>query len=90
MTVHLEVVGVVQGVGFRWFARELAQRLGLAGWVRNRQDGVVEIAAMGDEAAVERFVTAMRRGPSGARVDEVRSLPTESLGTLPHPFAISR
>ena len=58
MQLHVVVRGRVQGVGFRWFVREAARALGLAGWVRNRPDGSVEVAAEGDAAS---------RGPRCAR-----------------------
>ena len=62
--------GRVQGVGFRYFAADAAAREGIAGWVRNRDDGRVEIAAEGEAEAVSRFEHAVRHGPSHARVDE--------------------
>jgi acylphosphatase len=65
------VRGEVQGVGFRWAAREEAARLGLVGGVRNLRDGSVEAEAQGDEEAVERFAAWLRRGPRWARVTEV-------------------
>ena len=77
---RVEVRGRVQGVGFRWFARESARRHGLAGWVRNRDDGGVEVAASGPPEAVERFLGELRRGPAGARVDDLVALPVEGLG----------
>ena len=89
-TVHLEVVGKVQGVGFRWFVREAARRVGLAGWVRNREDGMVEIAAAGSEHAIAELVSAARAGPPGARVDRVGELPSDGLDELPRPFAVLR
>lgn len=89
-TVHLEVVGKVQGVGFRWFVREAARRAGLAGWVRNHDDGRVEIAAAGAENAIEALKTAARTGPSGARVERVNELPTAGLDELPTPFTVVR
>jgi acylphosphatase len=88
--VRVEVSGAVQGVGFRWFTREVARRHGLAGWVRNREDGSVEIAASGTSEAIERFLEEVRRGPSGAYVEELRHLPTDSLTSLQHPFSIVR
>ena len=72
MTARRAVVhGVVQGVGFRWFAERTARALGLSGWVRNRPDGTVETVAEGDEHAVGEYLARLRRGPSGSRVDDV-------------------
>ena len=65
------VRGRVQGVFFRAEARSRAESLGLAGWVRNAEDGSVEAVFEGDEARVRSMVDWCRRGPSGARVDEV-------------------
>lgn len=84
----VEVRGAVQGVGFRWFAREVARRLDLAGWVRNRVDGSVEISVEGEDGVVERFLAHVERGPSGARVDEVRRHPLGGNEALERPFAI--
>ena len=63
--------GRVQGVGFRYFTADAAAREGIAGWVRNRADGSVEIAAEGERDAVERFERAVRHGPPHASVDDV-------------------
>lgn len=72
MTVRRAVVrGMVQGVGFRFFAERTARALGIRGWVRNRADGTVETVAEGDEASVGEYLALLKRGPSGARVDEV-------------------
>lgn len=90
MVARVEVRGRVQGVGFRWYARENARRLGLAGWVRNRDDGSVEVAASGAAQAVGRFLEDLRRGPAGARVDDVIALPVEGLGALDEPFTVLR
>jgi len=65
------VLGRVQGVGFRFFVLDAARREGLSGWVRNRDDGAVELEAQGDEAALQRFERSIRQGPRSARVDEV-------------------
>ncbi len=69
---HLWIRGRVQGVGFRVFALQEAQRSGVAGWARNLPDGRVEIVAEGDSRAVDEFVAAVRRGPAGARIEDVR------------------
>ena len=63
--------GRVQGVGFRFFAEDVAHREGVNGFVRNLGDGRVEALVEGDREAVERFEMAIWQGPRGARVDEV-------------------
>lgn len=68
---HVLVSGRVQGVGFRWHAREKAQELGLAGWVANLPDGRVEAWLEGEVAAVEAMLLWLRRGPTAARVTNV-------------------
>ena len=65
------ISGRVQGVGFRFFTEATAVREGLHGWVRNLPDGRVEVAAEGEADAIERFERDMRRGPPGARVNDV-------------------
>lgn len=70
---RLRVEGRVQGVGYRaWVAREAA-RLKLAGWVRNRYDGTVELVVQGPPGAVEALVWAARQGPAAAEVQAVRA-----------------
>ena len=61
----------MQGVGFRFFTEAAAAREGLHGWVKNRPDGCVEIAAEGDAEALDRFERHVRHGPPGARVAHV-------------------
>lgn len=70
-TVGYVVEGEVQGVGFRYFARREAQRLGIVGWVRNRRDGAVEGQAAGPDGAVEAFLSRLSRGPAMANVTNV-------------------
>jgi acylphosphatase len=65
------VRGRVQGVGFRYYTQAAAVRAGVGGWVRNNPDGTVEIAAAGEADALERLEHEIRRGPPGARVDQV-------------------
>jgi acylphosphatase len=89
MRLHVVVRGRVQGVGFRWFVRETARALGAAGWVRNRTDGTVEVAAEVDEGRAEQFLDALRDGPPGAlvtSVDDVGSIEEP----LSRPFGIMR
>ena len=68
--------GTVQGVGFRWWTARTAEALGLRGTVRNRPDGAVEIMAAGTEDALRTFRSRLEEGPSGARVEKVRTLPS--------------
>jgi len=65
------VSGVVQGVGFRWSARSVAQRLGVTGFARNRADDTVEVEAEGDAAAVDEFLAWLHVGPPSATVSGV-------------------
>lgn len=69
--LRFRIRGVVQGVGFRYFTRQQAQRLGVAGWVRNLADSSVEAHAEGSADAIEAFREALERGPVGGRVDSV-------------------
>lgn len=68
--LHVTIKGRVQGVGFRYFVAENAQRLGLCGWVRNRWDGSVEVLAEGPRADLEKLLSALRRGPTSSYVNE--------------------
>ncbi|QLP98221.1 MAG: acylphosphatase [Rhodoblastus sp.] len=69
---RLRVSGRVQGVGYRdWTRREAVER-GLAGWVRNRVDGTVEVAVAGDPTALASLRDAMRRGPFLAKVAAIQ------------------
>lgn len=62
------VRGRVQGVGFRWSCAREAERLGVAGWVRNRADGAVEAELTGPPDAVDVLLDWLRTGPPGAAV----------------------
>ena len=68
---RLHITGRVQGVGYRAWTLQMASRLGLRGWVRNRRDGSVEALIIGDEDAVDRMIEACREGPYAARVADV-------------------
>jgi acylphosphatase len=69
--VQALISGYVQGVGYRWYARQQALVLGLAGYARNLRDGRVEVVAQGPREAIERYLDALRRGPEGADVADV-------------------
>ncbi len=68
---HVFVSGRVQGVFFRFETKELARRLGVGGWVRNRRDRRLEAVFEGEKEDVERMIEFCRRGPSGAMVTDV-------------------
>jgi acylphosphatase len=70
--VRLLIEGRVQGVFFRASAQAEAGRLGLAGWVRNRPDGAVEIVAEGERKKLDDLIAWCRHGPRGAEVENVR------------------
>ena len=76
------VRGRVQRVGFRYFAEEMARLEGINGFVRNLPDGRVEALAEGEAEAVLRFERAIRRGPTGARVDDVETELIEPAGLV--------
>jgi acylphosphatase len=69
--VHLFVKGRVQGVVFRAATQREARRLGITGWVKNRNDGTLEIVAEGEEDSIKEIVGWANHGPSAARVDQV-------------------
>lgn len=69
--VQLIIRGRVTGVYFRASAQREAKRLGITGWVRNRNDGSVEIMAEGDEDVIKELVSWSHHGPTAARVDGV-------------------
>ncbi len=65
------VSGNVQGVGFRYFTRRVARELGVRGYVKNLSDGRVYIYAVGDEIMLDKFMSAINRGPPMAIVRKV-------------------
>jgi acylphosphatase len=86
--LHLLVSGLVQGVAFRAYTAEEAQRLGVRGWVRNLPDGRVEVEAEGERAALLGLVRFCERGPPAAQVDGVEAKWSAWRGDL-GPFEIS-
>ena len=68
----ITVSGRVQGVGYRYFARDLAEDLGLTGWVRNAPMRTVEIEVQGTDEDVEDFCRKLRDGPPLARVTDIK------------------
>jgi acylphosphatase len=88
-SLHVQVKGRVQGVGFRWFVRVSGRRLQLSGWVKNRPDGTVEVAAAGSEDRLAELRKLVNRGPDGADVSEVVDL-EEITNDLEYPFAMKK
>ena len=78
----------MQGVGFRYFVMRRAKARGLKGWVRNRENGSVELVAEGERPDLEELLTAAREGPRLARVRSVDTDWTEATGGL-EPFDLT-
>ncbi|HEX7343502.1 MAG TPA: acylphosphatase [bacterium] len=68
---HLTIRGVVQGVGFRYYAYRWAEKLGLNGWVRNNWDDSVETEVEGERSAVEEYISQMKIGPRSGHITAV-------------------
>jgi acylphosphatase len=71
MVLHFLIKGRVQGVGFRWFVHREASELELCGWVRNTEDGDVEVVVSGSVGDLSEFRASLKKGPRGSRVDRV-------------------
>ena len=69
--ISMTVKGYVQGVGFRFFTRIMAENYHIKGWVRNKNNGDVEIEAEGTFHNLEAFTNEIRKGPRFATVDDV-------------------
>jgi acylphosphatase len=84
------ISGIVQGVGFRFFASRLAARLGIAGFVKNLDDGRVEVYAIGPAEALQSFRSGLESGPSGSSVDTVSEEPAPVEPRFSRSFTIER
>jgi acylphosphatase len=71
LRVHMVISGDVQGVGFRAWTKKEAQKRNVCGWVKNREDGCVEVLAEGDKALLEEFIGECRKGPMVASVEDI-------------------
>ncbi|MCE4608526.1 MAG: acylphosphatase [Caldisphaeraceae archaeon] len=69
--LHAFIEGIVQGVGYRYFARRNALRLGIKGYAKNLRDGRVEVVAEGEEEAINAFLEELKKGPMLSKVDRV-------------------
>ena len=78
--IHIMIEGRVQGVGFRYFTREQAQKLHLSGWVRNTFDGNVEAYAEGLQSDLNIWLSHLQRGPGSAFVANIKKDWTSAQG----------
>lgn len=82
--IHMLVKGRVQGVGFRYTIQQQALEIGINGWVKNLENGDVEVVAEGQKDDIEQFISIIKQGPSRfSKVNHVNV--TES--THPDNFA---
>jgi acylphosphatase len=87
-TRSYHVSGRVQGVGFRWFTARAARRLGLSGFVRNLDDGRVEVLASGSDGALSELESTLRQGPPHAWVEAVQVVPPPTDARLGPGFVV--
>jgi acylphosphatase len=83
------VSGIVQGVGFRYFTQDEAERLHLCGYVRNLRDGRVEVYAIGAADNLARLRTISERGPRGAMIQNVDEESAEINPKFAEEFSIT-
>jgi len=76
-TVHLIVSGKVQGVFFRATAKDVADEIGITGWVKNAEDGNVEIIANGNDEQLQKFIDWCKKGPPKAIVTDIKIAPVD-------------
>lgn len=87
--IQLQIIvsGDVQGVGYRYYTQMKAIQFGITGWVKNLQEGGVEILASGENDNLERFIDEVRRGNPFSTVDHIEVIETEKTETY-RSFAI--
>lgn len=77
---HIFVSGQVQGVGFRWYCRDIARSAGIAGWVKNLPDGRVEIIVEGGKENIKQFLTQLKNGYLARNIKDVQEIEEEYQG----------
>lgn len=87
-TIHAIVKGRVQGVCFRYYTKQTADRLGIKGWVKNLYSGDVEVLAQGSEEQINQFTQWLAHGPPSAIVSDLMTEPIED-GSQYHDFQIA-
>ena len=85
--VRATIYGRVQGVAFRAHTQHEATRLGITGWVANRQDGSVQVVAEGQEAALKQLLSWLQHGPPAANVTQVETVWADSTREF-HSFQV--
>lgn len=73
----IQIKGRVQGVGFRFYTRRWAQKLGLKGFVENKLSGMVYLEIEGKEKKINLLITKLKQGPPLAKVEEIKIIPCE-------------
>jgi len=71
LVLHAIIKGIVQGVGYRYFTRNVASRMGIKGWVKNLSDGSVEVMAEADENKLKEFLKYLYEGPPLSKVEKI-------------------
>ena len=69
--IYAVVEGQVQGVGFRWFVQSLANSLHLTGWIRNMENGMVEMELQGETASLHQLISRIRTGDRFIQVENI-------------------
>ena len=82
--IHAIIHGLVQGVFFRAYTQQNANRLNIKGWVRNRADGTVEVTAEGIDVDLTEFEKVLNKGPPGSRVDQLDLAKKPGSGEFQH------
>jgi acylphosphatase len=83
------VSGRVQGVGYRYFAMDTAEQMGIAGYTKNLADGRVEVYAIGTSAQLRGFARELERGPTFAAVADVSEVEAEILSAFSSGFSVN-
>ena len=83
------VSGRVQGVGYRYFATDTAEKIGVTGYAKNLADGRVEVYAIGTADQLRSFARELRRGPALGAVDEVAEVEAEHTPAFSSRFSVT-
>ncbi len=84
--IKVRITGRVQGVWYRGWTKDQADKLGIVGWVRNRDDGSVEALFKADEEVLDQMLTLAHKGPPAAKVEHIEV--TEAQGICPNRFDV--